>query len=291
MPFYDSGNSDALSTVGRRMWIALVVLTAMSLWGVDQPDVNAIVRKALSSEIDRQKRLENYTWEQKTIEKTFDQKGKLQNTKIKVFEFLILDGSEYKRLIEEDGKPLNAERTLMEQNKMDKEIERRRAESPSARQHRLDEHTKRRQEGIKFREEVLKAFTFSIAGEEQVKGMDCWKIRAEPSRGFKAQSRPGKMMLGKIRGALWVTKSGSDLMKIDAETTQKITFGGFLVSLNPGAHIALEMMRVNDELWHPEFFRIALNARALVLRMNVEEEIAFRNFHKFKTESKLVSVE
>ena len=270
---------------------ALVVLTAMSLWGVDQPDVNAIVRKSLSSEIDRQKRLENYTWEQKTIEKTFDQKGKLQTTKTKVFEYLILDGSEYERLIEEDGKPLNADRAAKEQHKMDKEIARRRAESPSARQHRRNEHAKRRQEGIKFREEVLKAFTFSIAGEEQVKGLACWKIRAEPAHGFVAQSRQGKMMLGKIHGAIWVTKANSDLIKVDAETTEKITFGGFLASLSPGAHIAFEMMRVNDELWHPEFFRIALNARALVKRINVEEEIAFRNFHKFKTESKLVAVE
>ena len=269
----------------------LIFLVAISVLAGDQPDANAIVRKALSSEIDRQKRLENYTWEQKTVEKTFDQKGKLQSTKTKVFEYLVLDGSEYERLVEEDGKPLSSDRATKEQRKMDKEIARRRAESPSTRQHRIDEHAKRRQEGIKFREEILRAFTFSITGEEQVKGFACWKILAEPARGFVAQSRQGKMMLGKIRGALWVTKANSDLIKVDAQTTDKITFGGFLASLSPGAHIAFEMMRVNDELWHPEFFRIALNARALVKRMNVEEEIAFRNFHKFKTESKLVAVE
>ena len=61
--------------------------------------------------------------------------------------------------------------------------------------------------------------------------------------------------------------------------------------MSPGAHIAVEMMRVNDELWHPEWVRVAVNARALVKRFNVEEEVAFRNFHKFKTESRMVVAE
>ena len=98
-------------------------------------------------------------------------------------------------------------------------------------------------------------------------------------------------MLGKIHGAMWVTKSNSDLMKVDATTTDKITFGGFLASLSPGAHIALDMMRVNDVLWHPEFIRVGINARALWKRVNVDVEVAFRNFHKFKTESRLVAAD
>jgi hypothetical protein len=255
------------------------------------PDANAIVRKALGSEISRQQRLQNYTWEEKMIEKNFDQKGKSLATHTKVFENLILDGSEYRRLIEEDGKPLAADRARKEQEKMDREIARRRSESAGQRQHRLDEQAKRRQEGIKFREEVLSAFVFTVAGEETVRALACWKIQAEPKRGYAAQSRQGKLMLGKLRGSLWITKSNSDLVKVDAVTTDKITFGGFLVSLSSGAHIALDMMRVNDELWHPESIRIGLSARALLKHYNLEEEIAFRNFRKFQTDSKLVAEE
>ena len=96
------------------------------------------------------------------------------------------------------------------------------------------------------------------------------------------------MILAKVRGVMWISKKGSDLIQVDAETTDKITFGGFLASLNPGARIALEMMQVNAELWHPESIRIGLNARALWKRVNVEEEIAFRNFRKFQSESKLI---
>jgi hypothetical protein len=124
-----------------------------------------------------------------------------------------------------------------------------------------------------------------------LKGVECWKIQAEPRPGFTAQSRQGKMMLGKVHGSMWVTKSASDLMKVDAETTDKITFGGFLASLSPGARIRLDMMRINDELWHPETIRVGIQARALLKHYNVEEEMAFRNFHKFKAESKLVAAE
>ena len=269
----------------------VVILTlALAAYGAG-PDVDAIVRKALSSEISRQQKLENYTWEEKTVERTFDKRGKALKTETKVSEVLVIDGSEYQRLIEQDGQPLNADRVRKEQQKMDSEIARRRSESPSKRKHRIDERAKRRQDGLKFREEVLSAFSFKIAGEEILKGVDCWKIQAEPKRGYVAQSRQGKIILGKIRGAMWISKAASDLMKVDAETTDKITFGGFLARLDPGARVRLDMMRVNDELWHPETIHIGINARALLKHYNVEEEVAFRNFHRFKTESKLVAAE
>jgi hypothetical protein len=260
------------------------------IWGAN-PDPDPIVRKALSSEILRQRKLENYAWEEKTVEKMFDQKGKLQSTRVKVFDNLIIDGSEYRRLIEEDGNPLSADRAVKEQEKMEREIARRRAESPSQHKARLDERAKRRQEAIKFREEILNAFTFSVVGEEAVRGFDCWKIQAEPKRGFVAQSRQGKMLLGKLHGSMWVTKDGSDLVKVDAETIDKITFGGFLASLGSGSHVGVEMMRVNEELWHPQTIRAGVNARALWKRVNVEEEVSYRNFRKFQTESKMVATD
>jgi len=262
---------------------------SLSAWAANPPDVNAVVRKALSSEIARQQKLANYTWEETTIEKTFDQKGKSLGSHTKTFENLILDGSEYRRLVQEDGKPLSADRARKEQEKMDREIAKRKAESESQRRHRVEEQAKKRQEAVRFREEVLSAFNFSLAGEESIKGVDSWKVQAEPKRGFVGQSRQGKMVLGKIHGSMWISKSDSDLLKIDAETIDKITFGGFLASLSAGSHIGLEMMRVNSELWHPETISIGINARALWKRVNVEVEVAFRNFRKFKTESKLIA--
>ncbi|HEY3741418.1 MAG TPA: hypothetical protein VGL53_16315, partial [Bryobacteraceae bacterium] len=282
----DSGNLDAIGGVPSRMRMIGILFVGLYAWAADS---DAIVRKALSSEISRQQKLGNYTWEEKSIEKMFDQKGKLQSTHSKVFENLIIDGSEYRRMIEDDGSPLDDSRAQKEQEKMDREIAKRHAESPEQRKERLDRQAKRRQESIRFREEVIEAFHFSIAGEEKMQGFDCWKIQAEPKPGYVAQSREGKLLLGKVRGTMWITKASSDLVKVDVETTQKLTFGGFLASLSPGAHIDIEMMRVNDELWYPRTIHVGLNARALLKHVNIEEELSYRNFRKFQAESKLVA--
>lgn len=269
----------------QRLILGSVVLAVTALG----QDVNDIVRKALSREVDRQTKLANYTWEQRTTHKTFDSNRKVKETKVRVQEHLVLEGSEYHRLIEVDGQPLPPARVKQEQEKMDAEIARRRAESASARRKRLEHHEENRKEAIRFREEVLQAFDFRLTGEETIAGFPCYRITGEPKRGFSPKTREGKLLLGKIHGTIWVSKAGFDLVRVDAETIAKITFGGFLASLGPGAHIEVQMMRVNDELWHPQSVRLGLNARALWQKMNLEEEISWRNFRKFQTESRIVA--
>ena len=269
----------------RLLVVSVICLTVFA------QDAQQIVRKGLVIEIDRQRKLDNYVWETVEIEKKLDGSNAVKKTETRSTEHLMLDGSEYRRLIAKDGKPLTEDDARKEQAKMDAEMGRRRAESPQKRAERQANHKKRVDEEIKFREEVLKAFDFKIAGEETVKGIPCWKITATPKADYVAQSRQGKMFLGKLQGSIWASKEGPNWLKIEAETTGKITFGGFLASISPGAHFLIEQFRVNSELWHPERIQISVNARALVQRFHEEVEVQFRNFRKFQTESKMLALE
>jgi hypothetical protein len=254
-------------------------------------DAKEIVRKALVIEIDRQRKLDNYTWEVHEVEKKLDSSNQIKKTTTRAYEHWMLDGSDYRRLVVRDGQTLSGGEAQKEQVRMDAEIAKRHAETTAQRANRQARHKRNLDEAIKFREEVLQAFAFRIAGEESLKGMPCWRIQAEPNKSFVPLSREGKLFLGKVHGTIWVTKEGLNWVKIDAETIGKITFGGFLASVTPGAHIGIEQFRVNSELWHPERIQIAVNARALLTRMHEEIELQFRNFRKFQTESKLVAVE
>jgi hypothetical protein len=47
-------------------------------------------------------------------------------------------------------------------------------------------------------------------------------------------------------------------------------------------------MRVNEELWHPEWVRVRINARALWKKINADAETSYRNFRKFQVESRIL---
>ena len=133
----------------------------------------------------------------------------------------------------------------------------------------------------------MRAFTFRIEGEEKVNAFTAWRIAGDPRSDFQPKSRDGKM-LSKIRGRIWVDKTTGDWLKFDVETLDKITFGGFLASVAPGATISAQQMRVNEELWHPEWVRVKVNARALWKKINADAETSYRNFRKFQVESRIV---
>ncbi len=247
------------------------------------PDVQQIVREAINREINNQRKLDNYTWQESQVVRRVNKPA----PESKVWDYFQIDGSPYRKLIEKNGKPLPASEARKEQEKMDKEIARRRDESPSRRDKRLKAEEKEKAEGIQFREEVLRAFDFKLEGEETVVGEAAWRIAGTPKSGFRPRSRDGKM-LAKIQGQLWVAKRSGEWLKFEIETLDKLTFGAFLASVAPGARISSEQMRVNEELWHPKWARVRLNARALWMKFDAEIEVAFRNFQKFSAESKIL---
>ena len=266
--------------------MSLAILAMLGVAATAEPDVNDLVRKAIDREIGHQRKLADYTWQELEVSNQVDGKRKRET---KVWDHTNIDGTSYRKLIEKDGKPLSAREARKEQEKMDKEIARRKNESASQRGKRVDAERKEQEEAIKFREEVMKAFAFRIEGEEKINGFTAWRVAGEPRRDFQPKSRDGKM-LTKIRGKIWIDKQTNEWLRFDVVTIDKITFGGFIAALQPGARIVAQQMRVNDELWHPEWMRVRLDARALWKKMNAEIETTYRSFRKFQTESRILEV-
>ena len=244
-------------------------------------DVREIVKIALDREIHNRRQLTDYTWQEESVVRV---SGKVKK---KVIEHFYIDGSTYSKLTEQDGRPLSGAEARKEQAKMDKEIARRRNESPSQRDKRLAAERKEVAEGIRFREDVLRAFDFTLEGEDVVNGFKAWRIAGARRGDFKPKSRDGKM-LAKLQGRIWVHQESNEWLKFDVETLEKISFGAFLASVSPGAHISSQQMRVNDALWHPEWMRVTLAGRALWKKIDFDLEDRYRNFRRFQTESRIV---
>lgn len=266
-------------------------LATFGTLAAQNPDIDSIVKRSLDREMRNVRALDDYTYEisEKTI--TYDRSGKPRKTEAQVEEILQIDGTRYRKLVAENGKPLNAERARKEQAKLDKELTRRKNESDGARQKRIRDEQKQRQEMRQVREDVAKAFTFTYVGAETIGGAPCWRVHAEPKAGVTLKTDMGRRVLPKMRGDIWIAQGTYEWLRVEADTLETIRFGGFLASLAKGSTFRMEQALVAPNLWHPRRMEARINARALVMNFNVGQEIEFRNFRKFSAESKLLAAD
>lgn len=234
--------------------------------------------------------LDDYTYEVKNTEVSYDGGGRVKKSETTVEEVLQIDGTRYRRKIEVNGKALSAAEARKEQDKLDREMARRKAESPGQREKRIGSEKKRQQEFRVLREDVGRAFDFRLIGEEPIQGVKCWKVNAEPKRaGFQGKSDLGKRVLPKMHGTLWISQANYEWLRVEAEALDTIRFGWVLASLAKGSTFKMEQGRVAGDLWHPRRMEVRLQARGLVMKFNVGGEIEFRNFRKFATETRMLS--
>ena len=99
------------------------------------------------------------------------------------------------------------------------------------------------------------------------------------------------MMLPKIKMTTWIDKADLNWVRVEAEVIDTISFGYFLFRLAKGAHLHMEQVRINNEVWLPRSVRIGGSARvALVKKLNLEQENTFKNFRKFQSDAQLAAV-
>jgi hypothetical protein len=263
---------------------ALALVTSVSA-----QDPYELVRKSISQDQLDWVRMKDYTWQARSTEKRLDPHGKVQSTKREAWETLILNGEPYRRTLERDGKPLSADEQRSEQKKLDRESSKLASETPAQRQKRMDELEKRRRREFEFLSEIPELYNLRMEGETVVDGRRVWIVAGEPKAGAKAKSSDAKMLL-KVRGRMWIDKATLQWAKVEAETTDTISWGLFLARLSPGAKMTFEQSEVSPELWLPKRLTLSGSGRiGLLKRLAQDEEIEWSNYKKFSVDSKIVT--
>lgn len=230
----------------------------------------------------------DYTWVGRLHERHFDSHNQVTSEHREAWETIILDGQPYRRMLERDGKPLPAEKQRKQQQKMDKAAAELENESPEQKQRHAAEYEKTRRREREFLLEVPDAYDFRLEGSDKVDGYDVWVISGVPKLGYRAKSRDGSALL-KIQGKMWIGKTGYQWVRLEAQTTETISFGLFLARLDPGAKLVLEQTRINDEVWLPKREYLRGSGRiGLVKRVAEDQEITWSDYKKFHVDSKLV---
>ncbi len=233
-------------------------------------------------------RMADYTWLGRLHERHFDSHNHVTLEHQEAWETIVLDGQPFRRMLERDGKPLPAEKQRQQQQKLDKATAELENETPEQKQRRAADYEKARRREREFLLEIPDAYDFRLEGDDKIDGHDVWVVSGVPRPGYHAKSRDGAALL-KIRGKMWIGKAGYQWVRVEAQTTETISFGLFLARLNPGAKLVLEQTRINDEVWLPKREYLSGSGRiAIVKRVAEDQEITWGDYKKFRVDSKLV---
>ena len=267
-----------------RTLLALIPLAAA--WAQDPRE---LVRLSIAQDQLDWVRMKDYTWQARSTERHFDSHGKVESTKQEAWETLILDGQPHRMTVERDGKPLSPDEQRAEHKKLDQAVRKLGSETPAEKQKRLQESEAARKSEFAFLSEIPDLFDLRLEGEATVDGRPVWVVSGAPRPGAKPKSRDAKMLL-KVRGRMWIDKATHQWAKVEAETTDTISWGLFLARLNPGAKLTFEQTEVNSEIWLPKRLYLTGAGRVgLLKRLSEDTEIQWSNYRKFSVDSKVVT--
>jgi len=255
---------------------------------LSQDQIRDLIREASEKDIENDKKQRDYTYIQREEEHRLDGKGQVKSSESKTYEIMVLYEEPVRKLIAKDDKPLSDSDARKEDEKVQKIIEKRKNESDGDRRKRLEKQEKDREEGRQFVKEIADAYNFRFSGKEIRGGRDTLVIDADPRPGYEPHMKDAKF-LPKFRFRVWLDQAEQQWVKLDIQCIDTVSVGLFLLRVHKGSNIQLEQVRVNDEIWLPRHVALKLDARLALLKgLNIEEDVAFRDYRKFRTDTKIL---
>jgi hypothetical protein len=188
---------------------------------------------------------------------------------------VMIDGSPYWMLLEENDKPLTANGLRQERVKLEREVQVRSRQSESERRKRVAEYEKGRKQDHALLMEMADAFRFKLVGEEEMRGHHVYVLDATPRPGYQPKSLETRVLTG-MRGRLWVERGTYQWVKVEADVTRPVAYGLFIAKVQPGTRFTLEQSPVTGDIWLPSRFTMNVNASVLWWsRTSSEDEYFF----------------
>ena len=175
----------------------------------------------------------------------------------------MLEGSPYERLLALNDKPLRPEQRRQEQEKFEREVRDRRSETPRQRHARITKYENDRADENLLMQQMVSAFIFHLAGQEQVENVDCYLLKATPNPTYRPAVEKARALTG-MQGRMWIDKVHHHWVKIQAQVVKPVAFGFILARVKPGTRFDLEQTPIGN-VWLPKKFIQSVNASVLGL--------------------------
>jgi len=252
------------------------------------PDVSALVAQVRQGLKPDSELLRQYTFHERRQDVKVSKLGRVYLGPWREFEVYPSDvpGETYKRLVRVDGKPLPAAEldqrdAAHRQGVLDRlaQIER---ETPTARARRQARRARDLREEQEVIDDVFAVYDIRVIGRETVEGRPTLVTSLVPRPSVRTRSDAGKY-LKKMRGRAWVNEADTQVVRVEMEAIEDLTFGlGLVGRMHKGSTVMFRRALVNHEIWLPAEARIKATGRAVIFRrFALETTTYFSDYRKF----------
>jgi hypothetical protein len=252
--------------------------------------IRELTRVVAQNYRDNYKKQRDYTYVERDVAKSMGGNGQVKSTEVRTYEIVEIYGEQVRRLIEKDDKPLDSKEAEKEEERIQKIVDKHKNESEEDRKKRIEKEAKQHEESRKFVDEIADSHDFRLVGTEVVDGREAWVIDGLPRAGYEPRDKEAKFV-SKFRGRLWIDKDDLQLSRMDIEAVDTASVGWVLARIHKGTRVIYEQTRMNDEIWLPQHLTFKFDARvALFKGYNIDGELTYRDYKKFRTSSKIVGI-
>jgi len=270
-------------------------LAAPTLHGQDE-NAAEIVRRAMLLNSRESKLQREYTYLERVEDRKLDGKGAVAGRESRTWDVTELNNRQFRRLDQHNDKPLTPREEEQEQARQ-KRVAARLAkaqaqhadEAPEQREQRREAARKRAREAEeRDAADIVGSHDLRLVGAGEIDGIPVWVVEGTPRKDYKFLDRDNAPF-ARIKGRVWISKIDYQPVRVEAESTEAISFGAVLARIQKGARIQAEFTRVNGEVWLPKHFSVTLSARVLLVKgFHQEQDITYSNYRKFAAESRII---
>jgi hypothetical protein len=274
----------------RSFLIALLLVSVASAQDRPLPDFDTFAAQVKKHLVTDEERQSGYMFTERRIEQKLDADGRKTSETIKVFEvYPGLPGEErYRRLIEENGRPVPADKLAKQDRERQEDVESyaKSQASASQRQKAARDSDKARRENEAAIEDLFRIFDIHLIRRVSIDGHDTILATLEPKAGVKAKTDDGKMMQH-FKARAWVSETDYELVRIEIEALRDLSFGlGLLARVHKGTVASFERHKVNNEVWLPLNVTWTASGRVLLFkRLRLRGISEFSGYRKFTVDT------
>jgi hypothetical protein len=276
----------------RPIALALLVLFLANPGAQDRPlpdyeTFAAQVKAHLATDEERQS---GYMFIERRTEQKLDGSGRPRDESVRVFEvYPGLPGEDaYRRLIEEDSKPVPRTKLAAQDRGRQKEVEEyaRRLSTGAERQRETRQGEKERRRYDAAVDDLFRIYDIHMVRRESIEGHDTVFATLTPKDGAKPQTDDGRVMRH-FKARAWISESDYELVRVEIEAIDDLSFGlGLLARVHQGTVATFQRRKVNDEIWLPEQVTWTASARVLLLkRLRLRGVSEFSGYRKFTVDT------
>ena len=254
------------------------------------PDLDTFAAKVKTHLATDEERQSGYMFTERRTEQKVDGSGRPTSESIKVFEvYPGLPGEDrYRRLIEENGRRITADRLAREDRKRQDHVAsyvRSQASEPQ-RQKSAQEHEKNRRRYNDAIDDLFRIYDIRLIRREPIDGHVAIVATLDPKDNVRPRTDDGKIMRN-FKALAWISESDYELIRVEIEAIRDLSFGfGFLARVHKGTVATFERRKVNDEVWLPAKVTWTASGRVLLLRrLRLRGISEFSGYRKFTVDT------